>query len=267
VLFVLSFVLVLVATLLLVLGLIVSDGTGLIYVSIGVSALAALPLVIAVRRSAPAQADAGASGPQPASEPTEPEPEPMLVGAAASTAAIDTPPPPLPAAIAVAATPAAEGDWRTIPEAEPSDDVDADFPIADYDDLTEDDVLALLPMLYSDELDIVEDRERHGQRRSAVLGRLAELRATGTDADRELDPERADDDRIDTFDEDGADRLPISGYDGLTVSEVIAAMGGLSAAELAEIRRHEAGTRRRRTILAAIDRRAAAGEPPSPPVE
>ena len=59
-----------------------------------------------------------------------------------------------------------------------------EFPIADYDDLTTDEVLGLLPQLYSDELDVVEERERRGATRPAILDRLAELRETGTDADR-----------------------------------------------------------------------------------
>ncbi len=49
----LSFGLVLVATVLLVLGLLVGEGLGLIYASIGLSALAAILLVVAVRVAKP----------------------------------------------------------------------------------------------------------------------------------------------------------------------------------------------------------------------
>jgi hypothetical protein len=70
--------------------------------------------------------------------------------------------------------------------AEPGDDdVEVLFPIADYDELTTDEVLGLLPKLYSDELDVVERRERGGEARLVVLDTLAELRRSGTDADRD----------------------------------------------------------------------------------
>jgi hypothetical protein len=62
---------------------------------------------------------------------------------------------------------------------------DTDFPIADYDDLTLPEVLGLLPQLYSDELDVVEGRERRGACRPEVLDTLAHLREHGTDADAE----------------------------------------------------------------------------------
>jgi Na+/proline symporter len=53
-LFLLSIVLVLAATALLVLGLLASDGLGLFYASIGMTAVAFVLLVIVARRSRPA---------------------------------------------------------------------------------------------------------------------------------------------------------------------------------------------------------------------
>ncbi|MBA2496464.1 MAG: hypothetical protein H0V33_05110 [Acidimicrobiia bacterium] len=66
-----------------------------------------------------------------------------------------------------------------------------DFPIADYDDLTVDQIMPLLPQLYSDELDVVESREMAGQGRPEITAELARLREEGTLADGELDPEAA----------------------------------------------------------------------------
>ncbi len=49
------------------------------------------------------------------------------------------------------------------------------------------------------------------------------------------------------------DRLAIPGYDALSASQVVERLAGLSTAELAAVRRYEAGHRRRRTILGKID--------------
>src|SRR5690606_16851639 len=66
------------------------------------------------------------------------------------------------------------------------------FPIADYDELTLDEVMPLLPQLYSDELPIVEERERQTRNRPEVLAKLAELASTGTAADAALAAEDDD---------------------------------------------------------------------------
>lgn len=49
-----------------------------------------------------------------------------------------------------------------------------------------------------------------------------------------------------------ADGLAIPGYDTLSASQVVQRLGGLSAAELEAVRRYEAGTRSRRTILSKV---------------
>ena len=79
----LSFGLVLIATVLLVLGLLVGDGLSLIYASIALSAVAAVILFVAVRVSKPKVAQA--AGPAPLVPDREPEPEYATAGAPATT--------------------------------------------------------------------------------------------------------------------------------------------------------------------------------------
>ncbi|HSH23497.1 MAG TPA: hypothetical protein VK975_05480, partial [Acidimicrobiales bacterium] len=59
------------------------------------------------------------------------------------------------------------------------DDDDDYFPIVDYDELTVGEIIPLLPELYDDELDVVEDHERATKGRAVILNRLAELRDQG----------------------------------------------------------------------------------------
>jgi hypothetical protein len=51
-----------------------------------------------------------------------------------------------------------------------------------------------------------------------------------------------------------ADDLPIREYDGLSASQVVSRLSGLSPEELRAIRSYEEGSRGRRTVLLAIDR-------------
>jgi hypothetical protein len=186
-----SFGLVLLATILLVVGLLTDDGLTLIYLSIAASFTAAVVLYLAFRKARP-KADADLQPPAPIApegadeedlaapprhEPTavtpavttpeteaveEPEAEPVLVDAGASPSADDW---------------TADDDWAD------DGDFDVEFPIADYDDLTVAEIMPLLPQLYSDELGIVAERERTGKNRSTILARLDELAASGTAAD------------------------------------------------------------------------------------
>jgi hypothetical protein len=85
VLVIVSFALVLVATVLLVLGLLAEDGLTLIYVSIACSAGAAIVLFVAVRMAHPEEAPAlAASGPVPS-----PDSAPFDAEAAAAVSATD----------------------------------------------------------------------------------------------------------------------------------------------------------------------------------
>lgn len=53
----------------------------------------------------------------------------------------------------------------------------------------------------------------------------------------------------------GLKRFPISGYDELIVSQVVASLGGLSQSELRTVRDYERGSANRKSVLAAIDKR------------
>ena len=52
----------------------------------------------------------------------------------------------------------------------------------------------------------------------------------------------------------GAAAFPIPGYDELNATEVRKRLEGLTADELRQVREHEARTRNRKTVLAAIDK-------------
>jgi hypothetical protein len=54
-------------------------------------------------------------------------------------------------------------------------------------------------------------------------------------------------------------QFPIEGYDGLTVEEVSARLGALSAEELREVRDYEERNKNRETILEQLDRRIRSG--------
>jgi hypothetical protein len=243
VLVLLSFVLVLVATVLLVLGLLVTDGLTLIYVSIALSALAAILLVVAVRVSKPAAG--GPAAPRALEPEAEPEQELVAVGTGAEVA--ETEPAPAPAGSWLAS----DDQWVATDDGW-SGDEELEFPIADYDDLTIDEVVPLLPQLYSDELEVVAARERNGMNRRPILDRLAELQETGTDADREPEPDAVQ----------GSSSFPIPGYDTMAVSVIVGSLAGLSDGELDSVRAHEIRTKNRRTVLAAIDRRTGADAAP-----
>jgi len=162
------------------------------------------------------------------------------------------------------------------------EDVDAGedeefFPIEDYDELTVGEILPLLPELYEDELDVVEDRERANKNRAVVINRLAELRDAGDDdASSPATPVLDDDDddvdegewevpdegwdqsaaaevEPDNEDED-VDVFPIADYDRLRVSEIRSVLPELSEEELEVVRDAERRGASRITILTAINR-------------
>jgi hypothetical protein len=244
----LSFGLVLIATVLLVLGLLVSDGLTLIYFSIGLSAVAAIVLFIAVRVAKPKQALSQAPAPLP-----EPDRVPVGVGAVTAEPSTTTLPVAAPAvppvAVPTAAPAGAEadggGEWLAAdqdwdePAGEWDDEVE--FPIADYDELTEDEILPLLPELYEDEIAVVAGRERATKNRAAILLALEDLQ--GADEG---------DAAVETS---AADELPIEAYDELSVSEIVGVLGQLDDAELGDVRAYEESNRNRNTIIANIDRR------------
>ncbi|MGH9185318.1 MAG: hypothetical protein ACRD0U_05835, partial [Acidimicrobiales bacterium] len=184
----LSFGLVLVATVLLVLGLLVGEGLTLIYLSIGLSLLAAVVLLVAVRLGRP-KVDAKTE-PEPLPEPIESTPAPVAHTAevpaatpqAVASGAVES----AGAATATAtlARPGGEDEWLASDEewneagtgGGDGGDEEVEFPIADYDELTSDEILPLLPQLYTDEIDVVAARERATKARVGVLDALGDLR-------------------------------------------------------------------------------------------
>jgi hypothetical protein len=127
------------------------------------------------------------------------------------------------------------------------------FPIADYDDLTAGQILPLLPQLYTDEIGVVEARERATKARPEILDRLAELRgdppvaaATATAAAPALGGED--------------DWFPIEDYESLTVAQIRPLLRELDGEELILVRDREMALGQRRTLLADIDRRLAKSE-------
>jgi hypothetical protein len=308
VLVIISFALVLVAVVLLVLGLLTGTGLGLIYVSMACSFLAGVVLYIAIRVSRP-KAEAGADGPAPLDEPAASTTAPAAAPVAATSGGEERPS----SGVAVLDRPTDGGTdlEESVEETVADDAVDSDewmagdelaelseddsddefFPIADYDDLKVSEIIPLLPELYSDELDVVEERERSGKARVSILGRIAELRETGTRADEELAAEEGGDDAptaaveptladaplleeevaaepapepdagewraddVDAWEAPAAvSGLPIPGYDDLKVAEILPLLSDLGIDDLHEIRRHEEAGAGRKTILTAIER-------------
>ena len=291
----LSFGLVLLATILLVVGLLNDDGITLIYLSIAASATAAVVLYLAFRRARPT--DEGASeAPAPLDE-QEPEDLAAAIDQTGATAA----PAPAAASPAAAPVPAPVPTPEPVPAATAADDEawaddtdwevdDLPFPIADYDELSVAEIMPLLPQLYSDELDVVHEREQSGKNRSTILARLEKLKETGTEADAEeqaaaaelsedaapgrTDVEIADDPTqvIDApapapaapapsvslldedEDEDDAAFFPIADYDDLSVSQIMPLLSQLELDELQDVKAREQSGANRKTLIAEIDR-------------
>jgi hypothetical protein len=230
VLVLLSFALVLVATVLLVLGLLNDDGLTLIYVSIASSVAAALVLMIALRLNKPRADQKAAARPLP-------EPEPVPVGAE-------------------------KGDWLaseedTWAEGGWDDDAEVEFPIADYDDLTVAQILPLLPQLYADEIGIVEERERLTKARPSVLDKLAQLRGATAEAPapKAAAAAAAAPARSSSRPSAADEWFPIEDYENLSAAQIRPLLGELDADELTLVRNRELGLGRRPSVLYEIDRR------------
>jgi hypothetical protein len=246
----LSFFLVLVATVLLVLGLLNDGGLALIYISIACSAAAALVLVVAVRMARPKDERAAAT-PQPLPGPGT-VPAPTAVAATPDLTAV--------VPVASAPTPASGEEWLAGDQDEWEEGVEEgeelDFPIAEYDTLTVNQILPLLPRLYSDELEVVEERERAGKGRVKIMAKIVELRAAGG-----ADEEAPDVDVVEDAWEDD-DFFPIEDYDTLSIGQIRPLLGELEPDELEVVRDREAAGAARAGILSDIDRRL--GVAPAP---
>ncbi len=114
------------------------------------------------------------------------------------------------------------------------------FPIADYDKLTEAEVLSLVDELEDDEVAQVSKRERAGRGRSAILQSLAShalsLRMGSSSS--------------------AQSSLPIADYESLRVPEILPLLAELDLGELLAVRGRESNGERRSTILNRIDRLA-----------
>ncbi|MEO6318889.1 MAG: hypothetical protein ABIP36_08915 [Acidimicrobiales bacterium] len=244
----LSFALVLVATVLLVLGLLNEDGLTLIYISIASSVAAAVVLMIALRRNKP-RAEAAA--------PPEPLPSTPAATPVDSLRAASMPTEPAPT------EPAGDSEWLAT-DWEETEEVD--FPIADYDDLTAGQILPLLPQLYADEVEVVDARERDTKSRPEILDRLAELSGgaaatTVPTADASsaapaaaASPSGWEDDAW----------FPIEDYESLSAAQIRPMLGELDPEELRLVRTRELGLGRRRSLVDDIDRRLGTAGTPAP---
>ena len=269
-----SFLLVIVATIFLLSGLFLTKDLALIFISIACSALAGIVLVVAVMRSRP-----------------RPTAEPAVDGSGV------TPAPATVAAEAGAGRPAGRrGDGR-------------EFPIPDYDSLEVVEVLPLLGDLEPAELELVRQREASGRAHPWILARVDALLEAEADADTsehawapgpmgtggqgrlidegedeilEVEPDDADwasprdnDWAASDFELDaGSDYddvlrdFPIDRYDELRVTEILPLLASLGSEDLKMVREEEAAGKARASILARIDgllgRGAAAGRAAPP---
>ena len=257
-----SFLLVIVATILLLAGLFLTDSLFLIFVSIACSALAGIVLVLAVMKSKPRPATAPAADGEGH----------------------------VPAAINVA------GESPTARPA-PARSAAREFPIPDYDSLEVVEVLPLLGDLEPAELEMVRQREASGRAHPWILARVDALLEAEADADTsehtwapgpigkagqqrslldtdddeivEVEPDDVDwasprdsdwaasDFPLDSgsdYDDLSAGRgFPIDRYDELRVTEILPLLANLGSEDLKMVREEEAAGKARASILARID--------------
>ena len=261
-----SFLLVIVATIFLLSGLFLTKDLALIFISIACSALAGIVLVAAVMRSRPRPAG------EPAVDGGEALPATADVGAESA------------AASRAAAPRRADG---------------REFPIPDYDSLEVVEVLPLLGDLEPAELEMVRQREASGRAHPWILARVDALLEAEADADtsehtwspspgpmgsgkqgRLLDAE--DEDEILEVEPDDVDwasprdsdwaasdfpldagtdyddlsvlrDFPIDRYDDLRVTEILPLLANLDSEDLKMVREEETAGKARASILARID--------------
>jgi hypothetical protein len=278
-----SFLLVIVATIFLLSGLFLTKDLALIFISIACSALAGIVLVVAVMKS---------------------RPRPSAVPAGDDGAAVPTPSP-VAAEVPAERRPAAprRADGR-------------EFPIPDYESLEVVEVLPLLGDLEPPELEMVRQREASGRAHPWILARvdaLLEAEAEGDTSEHAWAPAPGpmgsagqgrlieDEDDIVEVEPDDADwasprdadwaasdfpldsgtdyddisvgggshqAFPIVRYDELRVTEILPLLASLATEDLKMVREEEAAGKARASILARIDgllaRDVPAGRPTAP---
>jgi hypothetical protein len=266
-----SFLLVIVATIFLLSGLFLTDSLFLIFVSIACSALAGIVLVLAVMKSKPRPATAPAA---------EGEGEVPAAAAVAAESPAGRP------------TPARRADGR-------------EFPIPDYESLEVVEVLPLLGDLEPAELEMVRQREASGRAHPWILARVDALLEAEADTSEhawapgpigtsgqqrslldeddivEVEPDdaawatpRDSDWAASDFPLDsGADYgdlsvtrdFPIDRYNQLRVTEILPLLANLDSEDLKMVREEEAAGKARASILARIDGLLARSGGPRPP--
>lgn len=243
-----SFLLVIVATIFLLSGLFFTKDLPLIFISIAFSALAGLVLIVAVLRSRPRPSTAQPVG--------GPGPEPVEVPAAAAAR-------------------------------QPGGRPERDFPIADYETLEVVEVLPLLGELEAADLEQVRQREASGRAHPWVLARIDALLeseaetgelewSTGGGAARDAEPAdewaapeegwagarssttdwAASDFELESeagYEEAEEREFPIANYDELRANEVLPILTTLAADDLELVRQEEAAGKARTSILSRID--------------
>ena len=257
-----SFLLVIVATIFLLSGLFLTDSLVLIFISIACSALAGIVLVMAVMKSKPRPAAA-----------------PAVEGEGQVPATVDV----TTESAAGRPAPARRGDGR-------------EFPIPDYDSLEVVEVLPLLGDLEPSDLELVRQREASGRAHPWILARVDALLEAEADADTSehawapgpigtssqrslLDEDDDDIVEVEPDDSDwatprdsdwaasdfpldsGADYddlsvsrdFPIDRYNELRVTEILPLLTSLGAEDLKMVREEEAAGKARASILARID--------------
>ena len=255
-----SFLLVIVATIFLLSGLFLTDSLGLIFVSIACSAVAGIVLVLAVMKS---------------------KPRPSTTPAAEGEGQVS--------ASAGLAEDSAGGRAAPARQAQSSE-----FPIDNYDSLEVVEVLPLLGDLEPAQLELVRQREASGRAHPWILARVDALLEAEADADTsehawapgpigtsgqqrslldddiaEVEPDDSDwatprdsdwaasDFPLDSgsdYDDLSVTRdFPIDRYDELRVTEILPLLTNLGAEDLKMVREEEAAGKARASILARID--------------
>jgi hypothetical protein len=240
----LSFLLVLAAAVTLVIGLL-NSGLGLIYVSIGCSVAAGIVLALAVVRSRPREAVSTSVGTErlralETDEPTVTVVSP-LDGEEEEVEELDVEP----------ARAGARGDGEGV------------FPIADYDELKVGEIVALLPELDADELEMVREREASGKNRSTILTRVEALTEAVQASGWGVGERQWEDWEEGEAEAEGV--FPIADYDELKVAEIVPLLPELDPDELESVREREQRGANRGTILSRIDHLLAGEEEEAPP--
>jgi hypothetical protein len=271
-----SFLLVIVATIFLLSGLFLGDGLELIFVSIACSAVAGIVLVVAVMKS-------------------RPRPTAVEAGDGDGVA-------PVPANVAAEAS----AERRPAPRRVAA----GGFPIPDYDSLEVVEVLPLLGDLEPAELELVRQREASSRAHPWILARVDALLEAEADADTsehawapgpiggtgagqrllddedivEVEPDDVDwatprdadwaasDFPLDSgsdYDDLSVSRdFPIDRYDDLRVNEILPLLANLDREDLKVVREEEAAGKARASILSRIEmlmtRDVASGGPVDP---